>query len=132
MLTTDQAALFLDANLGALATVRSDGTAHVTPLWVDWDGECVVINTALGRLKERHMRRDPRVSVLVIDRNNPQRYVSVTGEAALDTDGAEAHIDRMAKKYFGLDKYPESARGPGEERVIARIRPTHVTDLNVS
>jgi PPOX class probable F420-dependent enzyme len=131
MLTPAQAELFLDANLGALATLRPDGSIHVTPLWVDWDGESVLINTALGRLKERHMRRDPRVSILVIDRNNPQRYVSVTGAVVLETEGAEAHIDAMAKKYMGLDKYPESARGPGEERVIVRIRPTHVTHLNV-
>jgi PPOX class probable F420-dependent enzyme len=131
MLTEDQAALFLDSNLGALATLRTDGTAQVTPLWVDWDGESIVINTALGRVKERHMRRDPRVSILVIDKSNPQRYVSVTGDATLDTEGAEDHIDRMAKKYLGVDKYPVAARAPGERRVIARIRPSHVSHLNV-
>jgi PPOX class probable F420-dependent enzyme len=131
MLTEAQAALLLDTNLGALATLRPDGATHVTPLWVDWDGESVVINTALGRLKERHMRRDPRVSVLVVDRTNPQRYVSVSGEATLETEGAEQHIDKMAKKYLGLDKYPDAARGPGEQRVMARIRVTRVAHLNV-
>jgi PPOX class probable F420-dependent enzyme len=131
LLTETQAQLFQDTNLGSLATLRRDGSSHVTPLWVDWDGESVVINTALGRVKERHMRLDPRVSILVVDRNNPQRYVSVSGEATLDTDGAEDHIDKMAEKYMGVERYPEAARGPGEQRVIARIRVTHVTHLNV-
>jgi PPOX class probable F420-dependent enzyme len=131
MLTESQARLFQDTNLGSLATLRRDGSAHVTPLWVDWDGESVVINTALGRVKERHIRRDPRVSLLVVDRNNPQRYVSVTGVASLDTEGAEDHIDKMAQKYMGVEKYPEAARGPGEQRVIARIRITQVTHLDV-
>jgi PPOX class probable F420-dependent enzyme len=132
MLSEAQAALFLDTNLGVLSTLRPDGSAHATPLWVDWDGESVVVNTALGRFKERHMRRDPRVSVVVIDRNNPQRYVSVDGEATLETEGAEDHIDKMAKKYLGLDKYPDAARSPGEQRVMARIRVTRVTHLNAA
>jgi PPOX class probable F420-dependent enzyme len=131
MLSDAQSALFLDSNLGVLATQYADGTPHVTPLWVDWDGESVLINTALGRVKERHMRANPRVTVLVVDKGNPQRYVSVTGDATLDVDGAEDHIDRMAKKYLGLDKYPDAARSPGERRVIARVRPVRVSNLNV-
>jgi PPOX class probable F420-dependent enzyme len=131
MLTESQAALFLDTNHGALATLRKDGTAHVTPLWVDWDGKNVVINTAAGRLKERHMHRDPRVSILVIDQHNIVRYVSVTGTATIDAEGAEEHIDKLAKKYLGVDKYPEEARAPGERRVIVRIKPEIVTHWNV-
>jgi PPOX class probable F420-dependent enzyme len=131
MLTEGQSALFLEPNLGALATRAADGSTHLTPLWVDWDGESVIVNTALGRVKERDMRRDPRVSILVVDRTNPQRYVSVAGEATLDTGGAEEHADKMAKKYLGLDKYPDAARSPGEERVLGRIRPSRVSHMNV-
>lgn len=131
MLTEKQAELFLDSNLGVLGTLRGDGSTHLTPLWVDWDGEHVVVNTAIGRVKERHMRADPRVSVVVLDRNDVARYVSVTGRAELDTDGAEDHIDKLAKKYLGVDKYPEDARAPGERRIIVRITPERVTQWNV-
>jgi PPOX class probable F420-dependent enzyme len=132
MLSEAQAALFLDTNLGALSTLRADGTSHLTPMWVDWDGEAIVVNTALGRVKETHMRRDGRVSILVVDRTNPQRYVSVTGEATFQSEGAEEHIDKMAMKYFGLEKYPAAARAPGEVRVIVRIRPVAVADRGIA
>jgi PPOX class probable F420-dependent enzyme len=131
MLTHGQAALFLDTNHGAFASLRKDGTALVTPLWVDWDGANIVINTAMDRAKERHIRRDPRVSILVIDQHNVARYVSVTGKATIDAEGAEEHIDKMAKKYLGVDKYPESSRTPGERRILVRIKPEVVTHWNV-
>jgi PPOX class probable F420-dependent enzyme len=131
VLTEQQAELFLDANLGVLATLRRDGTAHLTPLWVDWDGERVVVNTAIDRVKERHIRADPRISVVVLDQHDVNRYVSVTGRAELETEGAEAHIDKLAKKYMGVDKYPEDARAPGERRIIVRITPERVTHWNV-
>jgi PPOX class probable F420-dependent enzyme len=131
MLTEAQAAFFLDTNLGGLATLNADGSVQLTPLWIDWDGESIVVNTALGRVKERNMRRDPRVTVLVVDRTDPQRFVSVSGEATLDEEGAEDHIDKLAKKYMGVDKYPAEIRGPDERRVIARIRPAHVLTQGV-
>ena len=128
-LTEQQAQLLLDKNFASLATIRADGTPHVTPVWVDWDGEAVVVNTALGRAKERYMRRDPRVAVEVFDHSNPYQYVSITGTAELVEAGADEHINKLAKKYLGLDEYPY--RQPGEQRVIVRVRPERVTGLGV-
>lgn len=131
MLTEAQAQLLLEPNHAALATLRSDGTVHLTPVWVDWDGERVLVNTALGRAKERQLRRDPRVSLLVVDRNDVARYVSITGRTELTTAGAEEHIDKMARKYLGFDRYPSELRTPGERRVLALITPLLVTQWNV-
>jgi PPOX class probable F420-dependent enzyme len=130
-LSEAEAAVVLAPNLGALATIRDDGSAHVTPLWVDWDGTHLLVNTALGRVKARHMRTGRPVTVLVVDATNTARYVQVTGRVELTTDGAEDHIDKMAKKYMGVDKYPEVFRAPGETRVIARITPDRVLSWNV-
>src|SRR3954463_8457318 len=130
-LSEAEAAILLAQNLGVLATIRDDGTPHVTPLWVDWDGTYVLINTAVGRIKELHMRKGRPVAILVIDKDNTTRYVQVTGHAELTTDGADAHIDKMANKYLGLTTYPEVFRAAGEERVIAKITPERVVSWNV-
>jgi PPOX class probable F420-dependent enzyme len=121
-LTKRQADLLLGKNFASVATLRADGSPHVTPVWVDWDGEHVVFNTARGRAKERHLRRDPRVSIVVLDPDDPYRYLSVTGTAELDEVGAREHIDRLSLRYRG-SKFPNR---PGEQRVIVRIRPEHV------
>lgn len=124
-LTEKQAQYFLDRNWGNVATLREDGTPHVTPVWVDWDGEEIVFNTVVGRMKERHLRRDPRVAIEVFKQENPQAgYVSVTGRAELEEEGADAHIDKLARKYLDEDVYPN--RQPGERRVIVRITPERV------
>ena len=130
-LTEAQAALVLAPNVGMLSTLRKDGTAHLTPVWIDWDGEHLLVNTTAGRVKERHMRADPRVSVAVVDGQDVARYVSMTGIADLTTDGAEDHIDKMARKYLGEPTYPVELRMPGERRVLARITLTKVTSWNV-
>jgi PPOX class probable F420-dependent enzyme len=130
-LTDAQAALVLAPNVGMLSTLRADGTAHLTPVWVDWDGAHLLVNTTIGRVKERHMRADPRVSVAVVDAQDVARYVSMTGMATLTTDGAEAHIDKMARKYLGEPTYPTALRVPGDRRVLARVRLTKVTSWNV-
>lgn len=128
-LTPEQAKLFAEPNLGVIATIRPDGTPQVTPVWVDWDGEHVLVNTAEGRTKPRNIRRDPRVTVWVGDRNDPYKWVSVTGRAEIDDDQADAvaHIDKLAKKYRGRDKYdlPE-----GQERLIVRVKPEIVTTMD--
>ncbi len=124
-LSEAQASLLADGrNFATVATIREDGTPHATPIWVDWDGEHVVLNTALGRAKERHLRRDPRVTVTVFDLENPYRYVEVSGRAELDDDreAAWAHIDKLHRKYHGSGEYP---RG-GPERVLVRITPERV------
>jgi PPOX class probable F420-dependent enzyme len=109
---------------GWVTTVRSDGSLHNTVVWVDVDGEDVIFNTAIGRVKERHLRANPSVSVSVLDPENPYRAVSVSGQAAFEEDGADSVIDRLAKKYLGVDTYP--GHTPDERRITIRIRPEHV------
>lgn len=125
-LSEKAAHLLQDKNLANLATIRKDGTPHVTPVWVDYDGEDVLLNTAKGRAKEQHLRRDPRATVEVVDQADPYSYVSVTGSVELTEEGADEHIDKLAKKYLGVDSYPN--RTPEEQRVIVRLHPERVTD----
>jgi PPOX class probable F420-dependent enzyme len=102
-----------------------DGSPQVTPVWVDLDGNTVIVNTAKGRLKDRNMKRDPRVALAVSDPANPYRYVQVRGRVSdISENGGDAHIDKMAKKYLNQDSYPY--RQPGEVRVVYRITPEHV------
>jgi PPOX class probable F420-dependent enzyme len=104
-----------------LATVTPDGTPHVTPVWVDHeDREYVLVNTARGRRKERNIRRNPKVGVSVLDPDDPYRYVSVRGEAELTEEGANEHIDELARRYFDVDEYPHHGEESGP-RVIVRI-----------
>ena len=125
-LTEKQAKLFLDKNLGAVATIREDGTPHVTPVWVDYDGEDVLFNTAAPRAKWKNLKRDPRVTVEVHSLENPYEYVMVSGTAEIDEDEEEAnrHIDKMSLKYRGIPKYQNHR--PGERRVIVRVKPERV------
>ena len=123
-ITDEQAKLFLEPNIAVVATVRADGTPHLTPTWIDWDGENVVFNTAEGRAKPRHIRRNPKVSVNVMDPADPYTWLSVSGPAEITAEGADAHIDKLAKKYLGKDTYP--FRKPGEQRLIVRVRPERV------
>jgi PPOX class probable F420-dependent enzyme len=111
-----------------LATLLPNGSPQVTPVWCDYDGEYVRVNTALGRQKDRNMRRDPRVALSLLDPDNPYRYLEVRGRVAdITEEGADQHIDSLAKKYMGLDKYPY--RRPGEKRVIFKIKPEHTTSM---
>jgi PPOX class probable F420-dependent enzyme len=123
LITEEQARLFLEPNFGVVATIRRDGSPLQTVVWVDWDGERVVFNTAEGRAKPRHLQRDPRVSVLVMDRDDPYRWVSVSGTAELTTDGAVDHIHKLSRKYRGRDfTLPER-----QIRVLVRVRTERVT-----
>ena len=120
--------LFQKKAFANLATLMPDGSPQVTPVWCDFDGTHVVVNSAQGRRKDRNMRHDPRVSLSIVDPDNPYRYVEVRGRVVeVTTDGADAHIDKMAKKYLGLDKYPN--RQPGEVRVIYRIQPERFSSM---
>jgi PPOX class probable F420-dependent enzyme len=123
-LTAEQARLLENKNFGALATIREDGTPNVTPVWVDWDGTNIVINTSYGRAKELQLRRDPRCTILVMNSNNPYEWVSVTGRAVVTEAGAEEHIDKLAMKYEGVAKYPYMESG--ERRVKVTIKPERV------
>ncbi len=118
--------LFKKKAFAHLATQMPDGQPQVTPVWVDYDGHRVVINTAEGRQKDKNLQRDGRVALSIIDPDNPYRYLEVRGRVAERTrDGADAHINAMAKKYLGKDEYPY--RQPGEVRVIYKIEPNHIT-----
>jgi PPOX class probable F420-dependent enzyme len=120
--------LFSKRAFASLATLMPDGSAQVTPVWVDLDGDLVVVNTAKARQKDKNMRRDPRVAVAIIDPDNPYRYLEIRGRVAeITEDGADAHIDKMAKKYLGVDKYPY--RQPSETRVMFKIRPERVNTM---
>ena len=115
--------------VATLATLMPDGRPQVTPVWIDFDGQNVIVNSAKGRLKDHNMRRDPRVTIAVVDPVNPYRYLEVRGNVThITEDGASAHIDKMAKKYLGADKYP--FRAPGEKRVLLKMRPEHVTFMS--
>lgn len=114
--------LFQKKTFAHLATMMSDGSPQVTPVWIDFDGQHVLVNSARGRTKDRNMRRDPRVSLDLQDPDNPYRHISIRGRVAEITEnGAEAHIDKMAKKYLNLDNYPY--RQAGEVRVLYKIEP---------
>ena len=104
-----------------VATVMPDGTPQSTPVWVDTDGEKVLFNTAKGRVKHRNMLRNPAVALSFVDDENPYRMFEIRGTVDLVEDGADDHIDFLAKKYLNEDEYP--FRQPGEERVIVQVRP---------
>jgi PPOX class probable F420-dependent enzyme len=107
-----------------LATLMPDGTPHVSPVWFEYDGKHIVINTAKGRVKDRNMRRDPRVGVDIPDPDNPYRHLSLRGRVVDITEkGGDDHIDKLAMKYLGQEKYPY--RQAGEVRVIYKIEPQH-------
>ena len=121
--------LFSKRTFASLATLMPDGRPQVTPVWCDFDGQHVLINSAKGRQKDRNMRRDPRVSLALLDLDNPYRYLEIRGQVVEVTEeGADAHIDRMAKKYLGKDKYP--FKQPGEVRVLYKIEPQHFTSMS--
>ena len=123
---TEEQRRFLDENpfTGTAVTLRPDGSPHATAVWVDVDGDSVMFNTAVGRAKERHLRRDPRAALMVIDPEDAYRWLAVSGRAELTLDGADAQIDKLAKKYVGKDTYPW--RKPGERRITVRITPERV------
>jgi len=120
--------LFTKRAFASLGTMMPDGTPQVTPVWVDLDGDLVVVNTAKGRQKDKNMRRDPNVALAIIDPDNPYRYLEIRGRVAeISEDGADAHIDKLAKKYLGADKYPY--RQSGEVRVMFKIRPERTSTM---
>lgn len=117
--------LFQKKAFAQLATMMKDGTPQVTPVWCEFDGKHVVINSAKGRTKDLNMRRNPNVALSIQDPDNPYRHLSLKGKVVEVTEnGADAHIDKLSKKYTGKDSYP--GRRAGEVRVIYRILPEKV------
>jgi PPOX class probable F420-dependent enzyme len=121
-LSEQQAQLFKGQNYATVATIRKDGSAQLTPVWIDWDGENVVFNTAEGRVKPKNIRRRPVVSVQVIDHDDPYKWVSVTGPAKITEEGADAHIHELSRRYRGRDYDLD----PNQKRLIVRVRPERV------
>ena len=120
--------LFDKKAFGSLGTIMPDGSPQVTPVWVDHEGDTVLVNTAKGRQKDKNVQRDPRVSITLIDPDNPYRYLEIRGRVVEATEkGAKDHIDKMAKKYLGVDKYPYAK--PGEQRLLLRIEPERVSTM---
>ena len=118
--------LFQKKAFGSLGTLMPDGSPQVTPVWDDYDGQHVIFNSAKGRQKDRNVRHDPRVAIAVIDPENSYRYLEIRGRVVEITEqGAAEHINKMAKKYLGVDKYPYAQ--PGEVRVLYKIHPEHTT-----
>lgn len=111
-----------------LATLAADGRPQVTPVWFDYDGTCIRVNSAAGRAKDRNMRGDARVALSILDPDNAYRYLEIGGKVVEITEsGADAHIDSLAKSYMGVDVYP--FHQPGQKRVIYKIEPQRFSTM---
>lgn len=117
--------LFKEKNLVFMSTLMKDGSPQVTPTWVDVENG-ILVNTAIGRIKHKNISHDPRVGLAITDHNNPYDMVTIRGKVIeqITGDEAEKHIDKLAKKYIGAEKYP--GRSPTEKRVILKIKPEKV------
>lgn len=111
-------------NHAVVSTLNEDGSVHSTVVWVDVQGGRLAINSAVGRVWPDNLERDPRITVMVYDEENPYDYVEVRGTASGTTEGADAHIDRLAKRYLGADSYP--FRQAGEQRITYVVDATRV------
>lgn len=124
-ITTEVEQILLGKNFASFATLMKDGSPHVAPTWIDYDGDLILINTATGRIKEKNVSSDNRVALSVYDSSNPYNMVTIRGKVKESTEeNADSHIDKLAKKYLGLDKYP--FHSPGEKRIILKIVPERV------
>jgi len=128
-LTDSAISLFKGKNFAFIASLMNDGAPQITPVWIDYDGQFFLVNTAAGRTKQKNFERDSRVAISVVDQANPYNMVSIRGRVAEQTtNGADEHIDKLAKKYLGVDKYP--FRSPDEKRIILKIKPEKVFHLS--
>src|SRR2546422_5531443 len=120
--------LFQKKAFANVATLMPDGSPQVTPVWVDYDGTHVLINSARGRRKDKNMERNRAVALSIQDPENPYRYLEVRGHVEeITEEGADQHIDKMAKKYMGVDTYPY--RQSNEKRVMYKIKPEHTSQM---
>ncbi|HEY0360377.1 MAG TPA: PPOX class F420-dependent oxidoreductase [Mycobacteriales bacterium] len=123
----DNARRMLDGKtVVTLATLNPDGSPQASPVWAARDGDDVLLSTLVGRRKERNLRNDPRVSVVVVNPENPYEYVEIRGTASLSTENAGDLIEQLSHKYTGA---PYSNDGPGDERVVVRVTPEHITGM---
>ena len=124
-ITEPIAKLLQDSNFAFLSTLMSDGSPQVTPTWIDVEDDVVLINTAEGRIKHKNISRDPRVAISIVERNNPYNMATIRGKVIGQTNqDADEHIDKLAKKYLGVDRYP--GRSPNEKRIILKVKPEKI------
>lgn len=117
--------LFEGRNFAFLATVKKDGSPQVTPTWIDRDNNTILINTAKGRAKQENVSRDPRVSISLVDDRNPYSMVMISGKVIKQTtEGADEHIDKLARRYLNADRYPNHSADV--KRVILKIKPERI------
>ena len=126
-LSESQARMFTDPYYGVASTVRPDGSPHQTVVWVDYDGENVVFNTAEGRAKPRFLRANPHAGLSVVDPADPYRWVSVSGPVEISEEGAAEHINELSHRYTGRDFNLPA----GQQRLIVRIKPERVTAVGL-
>lgn len=134
MLTGPIVKFFRGKNFGFLGTVNKDGSPQVTPTWIDiiekeenevGREEIILINTAMDRLKQKNVSRDPRVSISMVDEDNPYSMVTIKGRVVEQTtEGADEHIDKLAKRYLNVDRYP--AHSPSVKRIILKVKPEKI------
>jgi PPOX class probable F420-dependent enzyme len=124
-LTANAIRLIEGKNFAHLATIMPDGSPQVSPVWIDREGDVILVNTAVGRVKQKNSARDPRVAISIVNQENPYEKVVIRGRVIAQTfEGAEAHIDKLAKKYTGAIKYQRSR--PDEKRIMFRIEPLKI------
>lgn len=118
--------LFTKRSFAHVATIMPDGTPQVTPVWIDYDGEYILIDAAKGRRKNKNMEARPAVAISILDPDNPYRYLAVRGRVVEITDAPDyAHIDKLAQRYKGVEHFTPNS--PDEVRQIFKILPEHVT-----
>ncbi len=122
--------LLSSPNYAIVATRNRNGSIHQTVVWVRAEGDEIEVNSAVGRLWPTNLERDPHVSVLVQETGDPYHFVEIRGRASGTLEGADAHIDALAKKYLGVDEYPN--RRDDEQRIKFVIRPDHVRYVKMS
>ena len=122
MLSEDDVKMLTDTNIAFIATVNKDGSPQVTPVWIHMEGDLIIVNTEVGRVKQLNVERDPRVSISLVDRNDPYKFLGLDCMVIEQTTvGADAGIDALSKKYLNKDNYP--FRKPDEKRITLKIRP---------
>jgi len=131
IITPEIEELLKGKNFASFSTLMKDGSPQNSLTWIDYDGANILINTAKGRLKTNNALRDPRVAIVVTEEGNPYNSVTIRGKVVEQdtTNEADEHIDKLAKRYFGVDKYPRQS--PDEERIILKIKPEKVFHLKI-
>jgi len=125
IMNNEVTALLDGKNFAFVATLMKDGSPQITPTWIDIENNIILVNTAEGRIKHKNVSRDPRVAVSVVDEKNPYNMITIRGRVVEQTTtGADEHIDKLAKKYLGVDKYP--FRSSTEKRIILKIKPENI------